>query len=73
MTFVVLLTFAVEWRYLRKLFSATLTYVLKVIDLNRDLATVASNHSGATCTSIDSNRDLTKVVNAQFSLSATDY
>ena len=39
---------------LRKLFSVTLSYSLMVKDSNRDLPTVASNHSGATYASEDS-------------------
>ena len=50
---------------LRKLYSVTSTYFLKVKDANQDLLTVASNHSGATCMIKDSNRNLPKVVNAQ--------
>ena len=42
---------------LRKLHSVTVTYFLKVTNLNR-------YHSGATCTSKASNPDLPKVVNA---------
>ena len=48
---------------LQKKHFVTLTSFLKVKDSNRDLPTVASNHSGATCTSKDSNRSLSTVAN----------
>ena len=52
---------------LRKLFSVTLIYFLKVKDLHQDLLTVVtSNHSSATRASKDSNRDLCKVENVPF-------
>ena len=43
---------------LRKLFSVTFTFFLKVKDLNLHLLTVASNQSDATCANKHSNRDL---------------
>ena len=46
---------------LQKLFSVSLTYFLKVKDLNQDLPRMASNHSGATCANKDLNRDLPTV------------